>query len=181
MQVGQKELLTTAAPALVADLLRRFGAARVQVAGTSMLPAIRPRDVLFVERRPLEQIRVDDIVLFTLDDRLFAHRVVRADVDDTGCATLVTRGDTHRDEDLPITSSQLLGQVLTVWRNGRAIPAPFPYSRAGSLAWLAAARCLQLAFRTRERFVAAGTAPSVRRLRAHACVEGRPVYRHPTR
>jgi Peptidase S24-like len=180
VQVGQEELLTTAGPALVAEALRRFGAARVRVTGISMLPAIRPRDVLLVEPRALEQIRVDDIVLFTLDDRLFAHRVVRTGVDDSGGPALVTRGDTHRDEDLPITSSQLLGQVLTVWRSGRAIQAPFPHSRAGSLAWLAAVECLQLASRTRARFASAGI-PTVRRLRAHACVEGRPVDRHPTR
>ena len=118
MQGGQEELLTTAAPALIADVLRRFGNARLRVAGASMLPAIRPRDVLFVERRAIQQIQIGDIVLFALDDRLFAHRVVRRDVDEAGAPTLVTRGDTHRDEDLPIASNQLLGQVLTVTRNG---------------------------------------------------------------
>ncbi|HMF61560.1 MAG TPA: S24/S26 family peptidase [Vicinamibacterales bacterium] len=153
MQVGSKELLTAAGPALVAEVLQRFGAARIQVAGTSMLPAIRPRDVLHVEPRPLQNIRIADIVLFTLNNRLFAHRVVRTGVDDAGSPMLVTRGDTHRDEDQPIASHQVLGQVLTVWRNGRAHQAPFAYSRAGSLAWRAAAFCLQIASRLRGRGV----------------------------
>ncbi len=143
MQGSQEVLLTTAAPALVADVLRRFGSAQLRVAGASMLPAIRPRDVLFVERRAIQQIQIGDIVLFALDDRLFANRVVRKDVDETGAPTLVTRGDTHRDEDLPIESSQLLGQVLTVSRNGRTHAAPFPYSWAASLLSRAAAWCLQ--------------------------------------
>jgi len=148
VQGGQEELLTAAVPALVTEALRRFGAARIQVTGTSMLPAIRPHDVLVVERRPLQGVRVADIVLFTFDHRLFAHRVVRQDVDDRGSPTLVTKGDTLADEDRPITSSQLLGQVLTVWRNGRAYPAPFPYSWSRSMVSLAAVRCFQLASRT---------------------------------
>lgn len=151
MQGGQEILLTAAAPALIAEALRRFGAARVQVAGASMLPAIRPRDVLFVERRAIQQIQIGDIVLFALDHRLFAHRVVRTGVDTAGAPTLVTRGDTHRDEDLPIASSQLLGQVLSVSRNGRTHAAPFPYSWAASRLSRAAVWCLQPFWRSEGR------------------------------
>jgi Peptidase S24-like len=176
VQVRPKELLTEAGPALVAEVLQRFGAARIQVAGTSMLPAIRPRDVLLVEPRPLQDIRVADIVLFTLDNRLFAHRVVRTGVDDAGCLMLVTRGDTHRDEDLPIAPHQLLGQVVTVWRNGRAHRAPFACSRSGSLAWRAAAACVQIASRLRRRVVAAGVVTT-----SPAQSDGRPIDRHPAR
>jgi hypothetical protein len=48
----------------------------------------------------------------------------------------------------------VLGQVLTVWRNGRAHQAPFAHSRAGSLAWRAAAFCMQTASRLRGRIIA---------------------------
>jgi signal peptidase len=157
VQGSQEELLSAAGPALVAEALRRFGGARIQVTGTSMLPAIRPRDVLLVEPRPLQNIRVADIVLFTLNNRLFAHRVVRTAVDETGCPVLVTRGDTHRHEDQPIASGQVLGQVMTVWRNGRAHQAPFACSRAGSLVWRAAVSCMQMALRLRGLIIAAGT------------------------
>jgi hypothetical protein len=151
VQVGPKELLTAAGPGLVAEVLQRFGAVTIQVAGTSMLPAIRPRDVLLVQPRPFQHIRVGYIVLFILHNRLFAHRVVRTGVDDAGRLMLVTRGDTHRHEDQPIGSHQVLGQVLTVWRNGRAQQAPFAYSRAWSLAWGAAAACMRTALRMRGR------------------------------
>jgi hypothetical protein len=176
VQVRPKKLLTDAGPALVAEVLQRFGAARIQVGGTSMLPAIRPRDVLIVETRPLQKIRVADIVLFTLNNRLFAHRVVRTGVDDAGCLVLVTRGDTHHDEDLPIASHQLLGQVVTVWRNGRAHQAPFARSRAGSLAWRTAASCLQMASRLRGRIIGADPVTSAR-----VGSDGRPIDRHPSR
>lgn len=142
MQVGQEDLLTAAGPSLLAESLRRFGTARLRVAGTSMLPAIRPRDVLVIETRPLEQIRVSDIVLFRLAGRLFVHRVVGRSADESGAPTLVTRGDTHRHDDLPIAASQLLGQVVTVWRGRRERRAPFAYSPAAGVLWLAAARCM---------------------------------------
>jgi hypothetical protein len=176
VQVRPKELLTKAGPALVAEVLQRFGTARIQVGGTSMLPAIRPRDVLIVEPRGLQDIRVTDVVLFTLNNRLFAHRVVRTGVDDAGCLFLVTRGDTHRDEDLPIASPQLLGQVVTVWRNGRAHQAPFASSRAGSLAWRAAASCVHIASRLRGRVNGPDLVATV-----PAGSDNRPIDRHPSR
>jgi hypothetical protein len=78
----------------------------------------------------------------------------------------VTKGDTLADEDLPITSSQLLGRVLTVWRSGRAHQAPFPYSRSWSLVSLAAARCLRLASRITSR------SPLRRRVRRYRDLRG---------
>jgi signal peptidase I len=149
VQVGPQELLTAAGPGLVAEVLQRFGAVTIQVAGTSMLPAIRPRDLLLVQPRPFQKIRVADVVLFTVHDRLFAHRVVRTGVDDAGCLVLVTRGDTHGDDDKPIAPHQVLGQVVTMWRNGRPHQAPFAYSRTASLAWRAAAACMRTASRIR--------------------------------
>jgi peptidase S24-like protein len=151
VQFGQEEVLTAAGPALVVEALRRFAAVRVRVHGTSMLPAIRPRDVLVVQHRQLETISVGDIVLFASTNRLFAHRVVRTHMAADGRALLVTKGDTHSDADLPIDGHQLLGQVVAVWREGRARLAPFPYSRLSSLVSLGAVQCVQLASRFRAR------------------------------
>ena len=147
MQSGAKELLTAAAPLLIADLLRRFGQARVRVGGVSMLPAIRPRDVLIVGSCTIEHVNPAEVVLFTIGNRLFAHRVVRLGSNPSGLLFVVTKGDTHRHDDLPIGSSQLLGRVLAVSRNGRLQAAPFPYSRVASTVWMRASRCAQLATR----------------------------------
>jgi len=147
MQSGAKKLLTAAAPALIFEVLRRSGQARVRVNGISMLPAIRPRDVLLVGHRTIEDIKPADVVLFTVGGRLFAHRVVRIGSGHSGSAFLVTKGDTHHREDLPIASSQLIGRVLALWRDGRARAEPFPYSRVASITWLGASRCIQLATR----------------------------------
>jgi signal peptidase len=147
VQDGEKELLTSAAHELIADALHRFGSVRLQVTGSSMLPAVRPHDVLIVERCPIDQIHISDIVLFADAGRLFAHRVIRLGIDATGAPTLETRGDTHRLADRPIRSHQLLGRVSTVWRDGRELPAPFRYSRATSVIAIAAALGLRLAAR----------------------------------
>jgi len=47
--LGPSARLEEAAPHLLAELLRRCGEARIRVAGTSMLPLIRPGDVLLVQ------------------------------------------------------------------------------------------------------------------------------------
>jgi signal peptidase I len=144
---GAEKLLTDAGPALIAEVLRRFGRARVRVDGNSMLPAIRPGDVLFIAPRAIAQIKPADIVLFRVGSRLFAHRVVRIGTGYSGAPFLVTKGDTHHREDLPIVSSQLLGRVLGVSRNGRGRAEPLPYSRIASAAWMAASNGLRLASR----------------------------------
>ena len=64
-----KKLLTDTAPALIAEGLDRFGQARVGVDGISMLPAIRPGDVLLIAPRTITQIMPADIVLFTVGAR----------------------------------------------------------------------------------------------------------------
>ena len=147
MQSGEEKLLKDAAPALIADLLHRFGRARVRVDGISMLPAIRPRDVVLIGHCTIEQIRIADVVLFTVGSRLFVHRVVRIGSGHSGPPFVVTKGDTHSQEDLPIASSQLLGRVLALWRNGHARPEPLPYSRMASVAWMGATRFIQRATR----------------------------------
>ena len=100
---------------LAAELVRSTGRLRLAVVGSSMLPAIRPRDVLLVRRCVPGAARVGDVVLFTRGDRLFAHRVIAAG------ASLVTRGDAMADPDPPVQPSELLGRVERVVRRGRVI------------------------------------------------------------
>ena len=104
---------------LATELVRSTGRLRLAVVGSSMLPAIRPRDVLLIRRCEPDAARVGDVVLFTRDARLFAHRVVAAG------ATLVTRGDALPDADAPVQPSELLGRVERVVRHGRVMrPRP---------------------------------------------------------
>jgi hypothetical protein len=123
--------LEEVAPRLLSQVLDRCGEARIRVAGTSMLPSIRPADVLHIRSVDITRVRRDDVVLFEMGRRLFAHRVVHAD--SRGFErVLITRGDMHSHDDPPVTEAQLLGRVEAQVRNGTAMPAgqaPWRYSR----------------------------------------------------
>jgi phage repressor protein C with HTH and peptisase S24 domain len=87
--------------------------------GTSMLPAIRPGDRLRV-RRLDAPVRRGDIVLARSEAGLTAHRVKRIAAD--GARTVVvTRGDWHAVEDPPVEPAAILGRVVEVRRDGRAV------------------------------------------------------------
>jgi signal peptidase I len=101
---------------LIREALERFGEARLRVTGSSMLPSIRPGDMVTIERRTLSEVRRGDVALFTHDDRLFAHRVIARDDD-----RLVTQGDSVPSIDAPVNAGDLLGVVVAVSRNGQAV------------------------------------------------------------
>jgi len=118
--LGPSARLEEAAPHLLAELLRRCGEARIRVAGTSMLPLIRPGDVLLVRSLDILLVEPDDVVLFTEGARLFAHRVVRVERRGSG-SVLITRGDMHDHDDPPVTESRFLGRIEGQVRDARII------------------------------------------------------------
>jgi len=107
---------TSLRAALVAEVLEQFGAARVRAFGSSMLPTVWAGDELVVRRQATEAVRRGDLVLFRRDGRLFAHRVVGA------CGTaLVTKGDALAEPDPPLATTEVLGRVQEINRDGRRI------------------------------------------------------------
>ena len=98
---------------LFTQLLRDVGYARMEVSGCSMLPAIRPGDVIRVESSPA---RMGDIILFLRDGHLCAHRFL-AEIK----GHVVARGDANRKPDAPFPYEQILGRVISLERNGVVI------------------------------------------------------------
>lgn len=117
---------------LAAEVLRAFGELRVGVTGSSMLPAIRPADTILVHPCSFDEAELHDIVLFTRQRRLFAHRVVARSAEH-----LITQGDGLAGPDHPVTADELLGKVVQVTRRGKPVrhtPRPVWSSRlAGAL------------------------------------------------
>ena len=101
---------------LVADALRADHSVRIRVTGTSMLPAIWPGAIIQVAR--VSEASIGDVLLFRRGGRLFAHRAV-----DRRNGLLVTRGDSIRDCDPPVSSDQLLGRVAAII-DGNGIERP---------------------------------------------------------
>ena len=113
MTRDQSAVVAGAAPALLADALRRYGRVCLRATGRSMLPAIEPGDVLRIEHATADLIQPGDVILYDVGGRLIAHRVVRSAVDN-GVVHLITRGDSHWWTDPPIASAQLLGRVIGI-------------------------------------------------------------------
>ena len=104
---------TTLACSLAGEVVRRFGKVRLRVFGTSMLPSILPGDLISVQRAGLSGISSGEIVLYSREGRLFAHRVVgRAGSRED--PRLITRGDRLSHNDPPVSSSELLGRVTSI-------------------------------------------------------------------
>jgi signal peptidase I len=101
---------------LAAEVLRSSGRLRFRATGSSMLPTIRPGDVVLIHRCSIDEPVLGDIVLFTRHRRLFAHRVTAR------CrAGLVTQGDGNAKPDPSIDASELLGKVSEIIRRGKPI------------------------------------------------------------
>jgi signal peptidase I len=101
---------------LAAASLRKTGALRLRVSGSSMLPAILPGDVLSIRQVSAAQAAAGDVVLFRREDRFFVHRVLRREA-----GGLVTRGDALAAADPPVADSELLGKVVAIERRGRPV------------------------------------------------------------
>ena len=108
---------------LATDVLRTTGKVCLAAFGYSMLPTIWPGDLLTIEARSLEQIRVGDVVLFSREDRFFIHRVVDTfDANSGRC--LIARGDALPDDDAAVLPEQVLGKVTVLRRSDRDIEVP---------------------------------------------------------
>jgi signal peptidase I len=111
---------------LAGEVLRSSGRLRLRVTGWSMLPAIFPGDTLLIERASGESVGKGDIVLFHRDRRMFVHRVSGKSGSDLDLQ-IVTQGDGMPNPDPPVSSSQLLGKISFVVRDGRCLePAKNP-------------------------------------------------------
>lgn len=121
-----REHAATVACGLAGDVVRIFGEIHLRVFGTSMVPSVLPGDIISVQRAILPEISRGEIVLFAREGRIFAHRVVGR-TSDSEHAPVITRGDRLRHNDPPISSSELLGKVISIQRGGaqaRTTPRP---------------------------------------------------------
>ena len=115
MPDGAQGVVTTDVGAeLLEEVARTFGRVRVLVRGGSMLPAIRPGDVLEVVPIDILRVSVGDVILFRWEERLLAHRVIRLIDEDE--PLVITRGDRHTHDDPPVHASQIIGLVSRVVR-----------------------------------------------------------------
>ena len=120
---------------LAAEVLQAYRELRLRVVGSSMLPAIWPGDILSIRPCGIADAGLGDIVLFTREGRLFAHRVVSCCGD-----SLLTQGDGIRDPDPPVKPGELIGRVFEIVRRGKALRPQPRLSLAGRITAALASR-----------------------------------------
>ena len=101
---------------LAAEVLQSYRELRLRVIASSMLPAIWPGDILSILPCGIAEAGLGDIVLFTRQGRLFAHRVVSRLGE-----CLVTQGDGVPDPDPPVRPGELIGRVFEIIRRGKTL------------------------------------------------------------
>jgi hypothetical protein len=116
------EVAVAARLALCSELLRAGQPLRIRIRGSSMVPALWPGESVTIHSMDIKGTRVGQIVVFSRDGQLVAHRVLRIDPSEDGaddCA-VVTRGDAAGEEDSPVLPAEWLGIVVSVQRFGTA-------------------------------------------------------------
>lgn len=127
---------------LIPQILSSKGKAALRMYGSSMSPLLAEGRVVEVVPFKEQKIRVGDIVCFKSKSQLTAHRVVK--LMPSGCSGesfVLTKGDNVRHFDLPLSTRQILGRVVTI--EERSITTLF--WRIAN-AWIAKASYLEGAF-----------------------------------
>lgn len=116
MSVTQEENLRKACCDLATDIARASGKVELQVRGVSMVPALWPGDFVTVRRCCPHELAPNSIIVFRQDQQLVVHRLIHR-----AGSEIVTRGDARPQVDEAIESSQIVGRVERVMRNGRLV------------------------------------------------------------
>ena len=109
----------------VAAHLERRGRACLRVHGTSMLPWVRPRDIVLVRRATLDSVRCGDLVLFARNAQLFLHRVIEKKRF-AGSLQVLAKGDAHPHPDVAVGQDEFLGRVVRIHRGRRGVELDSP-------------------------------------------------------
>ena len=114
---GQPAARATDANAQAAEALAAFGQLRLRLTGTSMLPALRPGDVVEFHAFHPSHAATGEIVLFRREGGLVAHRVVGRTGD-----SLITQGDSLAAPDQVVAHADVLGRGVGLTRRNRSVP-----------------------------------------------------------
>jgi signal peptidase I len=89
--------------------------------GFSMYPAIRDGELVTAGPVNADEAACGDVLLCRHSTRVLAHRLVA--VNGYGSdRVLHLRGDSNGACDAPVAPADVIGKVLSVWRNGRCVP-----------------------------------------------------------
>ena len=109
--------LAVAAAFLIFPFVAYYGNEIMVVTSTSMLPVLKPNDLIIVESITIDQIKVGDIITYDShmeDWGIIAHRAIEVTERD-GEITVSTKGDNVENKDgWHVTDSDLTGKVIEI-------------------------------------------------------------------
>jgi signal peptidase I len=121
--LGNSQLLK-----LCQEVLEKDGCLRFRALGSSMLPSLRPGDVITVGSVEPHTILLGDVILYRQNDRLYAHRVIgKKGVEEMDL--LITKGDYVPSSVSCINDYEIMGKVIKIERRGRIIRLDTPFHR----------------------------------------------------
>lgn len=110
---------STAFPLLCEELLRSGQTVRFRATGSSMGPAIRDGDVVTIVPVDAEIVRRGEVILYSSERGLTAHRVIGFRSEESA---FVTQGDSPGSPLELVREGALLGRVEFVARDGISVP-----------------------------------------------------------
>ena len=88
--------------------------------GSSMLPILRPDDVMYYQKTSFRQCKTNDIIMVKKNGNIFTHRIIY--IYKRWFKTvpyLITKGDNNLESDGRIYSKQIIAKVVEVKRNSK--------------------------------------------------------------
>ena len=96
------------------SLLAEGKSLRIKPSGYSMFPATRPGDIVIIAPvKNRSNLTPGDIVVYKRDSDFVLHRLIDIRHQKEG-AFYITRGDSSKNEDKPITADKIVGVVTTI-------------------------------------------------------------------
>ena len=93
---------------------------RLKVFGNSMKPFIEDGDIIGVKKVDYKGISIGDVILYYVDKKVFAHRILYKRRRD-GEEFLIVKGDFVSSFDFKVQPEQVLGKVVKIEKKEREI------------------------------------------------------------
>ena len=87
------------------------------VSSNSMWPVLERGDLILVKGVEKDDIKIDDIVVYRVEDGFVIHRVI-----ELKDKTLITKGDANQNPDLPVAYEKVIGKTVNISEKPFSVP-----------------------------------------------------------
>ena len=99
------------------ELLLSKDNVKLYVGGNSMYPHLRKKDYVTITKTPFDELKKGDVIVFKGFLKFIAHRIIKI-VRMPEEIQVITKGDSCRKSDTPISQDKYIGKIISFERNG---------------------------------------------------------------